>query len=220
MNQVQLTPTRRRRRWRSTAALSAGLLAAGFCLLALTSPALAHEFGVGKDAYEDFLSGNQAVLADVPVLLGVIAAGLFAGIWKPDGFPSLWLALLAGIAAGAVLGFSALIPPTGPAYGLVIFIGILGALAPPFSLPLMRGLYFVIGMILTNAVLSGHTVAEVPAFAYVGILFALNIGISAIARLVFLSHQALPYGWVAITWRAGSSWLVAIAVMALALLFR
>ena len=47
----------------------------GIGSILLQTPALAHDFGVGKDAYEDFLSGNQAVLADIPVLLGSIAAG-------------------------------------------------------------------------------------------------------------------------------------------------
>ena len=84
----------------------------------------------------------------------------------------------------------------------------------------MRGILFVVGVIVTNAVLSGHTISEVPPFAYVGIFFALNVCLSASARLVFLSHQYFPYDWVGIVWRAGSSWLVAIAVMAVALMFR
>ncbi|MCJ8308358.1 MAG: hypothetical protein HRU27_05610 [Rhizobiaceae bacterium] len=188
--------------------------------LALISPAWGHEFGVGKDAYADFLSGNEAVLTDVPVLLGIIAAGLLAGIWKLEGFPTLWLSFVIGIIAGAALGFSGWVPPTWPAFLAVIAIGALGAWALPFSTAVMRALFFAIGVLMTNAVLSGHTVSEVPPFAYVGILFALNIGVSACARLVFLSHQYFPYGWVSIVWRAGSSWLVAIAVMALALMLR
>lgn len=190
------------------------------CLLALSGPAFAHEFGVGKDAYADFLSGNEAVLVDVPVLLGLIAAGLLAGTWKPDGFPSIWLSFIVGIFAGAALGFSGLVPPTWPAFLAVIAMGSLAAWARPFSTAMMRGMFFLIGLVLTNAVLSGHTVSEVPPFAYVGILFAFNVGVSAVARLVFLSHQYFPYGWVGIVWRAGSSWLVAIAVMALALMLR
>lgn len=192
----------------------------GVLLLALTSPAFGHEFGVGKDAYADFLSGNQAVLVDVPVLLGVIAAGLLAGTWRPDAFPSVWLSYIFGIFAGAGLGFSGLVPPTWPAFLAVIVIGALGAWALPFSAKVMRAIFLLIGVFLANAVLSGHTVSEVPASAYVGIFFALNIGVSACARLVFLSHQYLPYGWVSIVWRAGSSWLVAIAVMALALMLK
>lgn len=192
----------------------------GMCLLAFTSPASGHEFGVGKDAYADFLSGNQAVLVDVPVLLGLIAAGLLVGIWKPNGFPSVWLSFVIGIFAGVALGLSGLVPPTWPAFLAVIFIGALGAWAPPFPLQVMRGMFFAIGLILTNAVLSGHTISEVPPLAYVGIFFALNVGVSACARLVFMSDHYLPYEWVSIVWRAGSSWLVAIAVMAMALMLR
>ena len=196
------------------------LLVCSLAIFAFSSPALGHEFGVGKDAYADFLSGNQAVFVDLPVLLGVIAAGLLAGIWKPEGFPKLWLSFIAGIVAGAALGFTGLVPPAWPAFVGVIVVGALGAWALPLSTNVMRGIFFVIGMILCNAVLSGHTVSEVPGFAYVGIFFALNLCPSASARLVYLSHQYVPYGWVSIVWRAGSSWLVAIAVMALALMFR
>jgi len=36
-------------------------------------------------AYAEFLSGIRAVTINTPVLLGLIAAGLFSGIWKPFG---------------------------------------------------------------------------------------------------------------------------------------
>ena len=197
-----------------------GRLLTAICLLAVISPASAHEFGVGKDAYEDFLSGNQAVLADLPVLLGLVAAGLLAAIWKPDGFPMLRLPYIGGVLAGAALGFSALLEPVLPAYAAVVFLGVLGALAPSLTTRAMRGLYFLIGVVLTNAVLSGHTISEVPPAAYLGIFIALNLVVACCARLVFLSLQFFPYGWVTIAWRAGSSWLVAIAIMALALMLR
>lgn len=187
-------------------------------LLSAPAPALAHEFGVGQDAYEDFLSGNLAVFTDVPVLLGLIAAGWFSGIWKPDGLPSLWPFYLGGILAGAAVGFWGVMPPTLPAYGAVIVIGLLGAAAAPYAVVLMRGIFVLIGLILTNAVFSGHGIAEIPLFAYVGIAFALNFGVAASAGLVAISDEKLPYTWVPIVWRAGISWLVAIAVMTMVLM--
>ena len=82
--------------------LFVALVISGALLAFAPVPALAHEFGVGKDAYGDFLSGNQAVLADYPILLGLIAAGLFASIWRLDGFPVLWPTYIAGLVVGAV----------------------------------------------------------------------------------------------------------------------
>lgn len=192
----------------------------GTALVLLPVPALAHEFGVGKGAYEDFLSGNQAVLNDFPVLLGVIAAGFFASIWKRDGFPSLWPFYAIGLAAGALLGFSGLVPPVTPAYSVVIALGLLGAAAPDLRIGVTRVMFMLIGIILSNAVLSGHTVSEIPPFAYVGIAFALNISVAVSAGLVSVSREKIPYTWVMIAWRAAMSWLVAITVMAMALMFR
>ncbi|MEM1040169.1 MAG: hypothetical protein AAGI12_11960 [Pseudomonadota bacterium] len=201
------------------AALLFGLpLAVALVATFLSTPALAHEFGVGKDAYEDFLSGNQAVFVDFPVVLGVIAAGLFVSIWRLDGFPTVWLAYIAGLVVGAGLAFALAIPPALPMFVIVIFVGLLGALAPDLSTRMMQGIYFVIGLVLTNAVLSGHTIDEIPAFSYVGIAFALNLGVSACAAIVYRSRTNLSYDWVMIVWRAGSSWLVAIAVMGIALM--
>jgi len=214
-------PLRFRKAAAALAGQSACLFLALSTLVTLTPvTALAHEFGVGLGAYEDFLSGNQAVFADMPVLLCLIATGVFAGIWKADAFPSLWLFLAIGMLVGTVVGLWGQIPPTLPAYATVIAIGLLGAAAPNFPIWLMRSLFVIIGIILTNAVLSGHTFAEVPVFAFVGIAFALNLGVAASASLVAISREKLPYGWVLITWRAGMSWLVAIAIMTMVLMLR
>lgn len=180
----------------------------------------AHDFGIGKGAYEDFLSGNQAVLADLPVLLALIAAGVFASIWKPNGFPLLWPSYLFGIAIGALIGFSGFIPSVISAYLTVIIFGLLGAAAPGISVNAMRGLYLFAGIMLCNAVLSGHTISEIPLFAYLGIAFALNVGIAVWAGLVSVLRETFPHGWVMIAWRAGMSWLVAIAVIAMTLMLR
>jgi hypothetical protein len=192
----------------------------GFALVLVPVPALAHEFGVGKGAYEDFLSGNQAVLNDIPVLLGLIAAGLFASIWKADGFPALWPCYAMGLIIGALLGFSGAVAPVLPVYAAVIAVGLLGAAAPNLRVGVTRGMFLLIGIILANAVLSGHSVSEIPPFAYLGIAFALNIGVAISAGLVSVSLEKIPHSWVMIAWRAAMSWLVAITVMTMALMFR
>lgn len=190
----------------------------GSALIMLPAPSSAHEFGVGQGAYEDFLSGNRAVLADVPVLLGMLSAGFFAGIWKPDGFPNLWPFYIIGLILGAFVGFSGAIPPTAPAFAATIGIGLMGAAAFPFPVGIMRGVFALMGIVLANAVLSGHSISEIPLFAYVGVFFALNIGTAVAAGLVSLSQDKLPYGWVKIGWRAGMSWIVAISIMAMVLM--
>lgn len=201
--------------WRSSLYLATVIV-----LSASPAPALAHEFGAGQGAYEDFLTGNRVVLADITVLLGVIAAGLLSGIWKPDGFPSLWSFYVGGVVAGAAVGLWGVIPPTLPAYVAVIAIGLLGAAALQIPTRLMNGIFFVTGLVLTNAVLSGHAISDIPPLAYVGIAFALNVGIAASAGLVAVSREKLPYNWVVIAWRAAMSWLVAIAVMAMVLMIK
>ena len=175
---------------------------------------------MGKGAYEDFLSGNQAVLNDIPVLLGLIAAGLFASIWKADGFPALWPCYAMGLIIGALLGFSGAVAPVLPVYAAVIAVGLLGAAAPNLRVGVTRGMFLLIGIILANAVLSGHSVSEIPPFAYLGIAFALNIGVAISAGLVSVSLEKIPHSWVMIAWRAAMSWLVAITVMTMALMFR
>ena len=209
------------RRYRGRAAWRSGTyFATATLLIATPAPALAHKFGVGQDAYEDFLSGNQAVFSDIPVLLLMVAAGLLSGIWKQDGVPSLWPFYLVVIGAGAMLGLLGVVPPTLPAYGAVIATGLLGAAALRMPTTLMRGIIAVIGVIAANAVLSGHLISEISPFAYLGIAFALNVGIAVSAGVVAISREKLPYNWVVIAWRAGTSWLVAIAVMAMVLMMK
>lgn len=180
----------------------------------------AHNFGSGKGAYENFLSGNQAVLADVPILLGLIATGIVVSNWKPDGLPKVWLFFIIGVLAGMALGLSGLLPAIMPTYVTVCLIGLLGAAAPRLPVAGMRLLVGISGVILANAVLSGHTLGEIQPFAYAGILFAINLGLAISAGIVSLSLEKLPYGWVNITWRALLSWIVAISIMAMVLMLK
>ena len=191
-------------------------------LSASVTPVIAHGFhgadqAVYQQANEDFVTGILATFYDVPVLLGLIAAGLLSGIWKPDGFSSLWPYFLGGNVAGAAVGFSGVIPPSEPAYVAVIAVGLLGAAALSVPNGLMRGLFFALGLVFTNAVFSGYEIWDIPLFAYMGVAFALNLGVAIPAGLVWLSRTKLPYGWVTIAWRANMSWVVAIALMAMVL---
>ena len=197
-------------------------LAAVSLFLALPVAAIAHGFhgadqAMYQQANEDFVTGMLAAYYDIPVLLGLIAAGLLSGIWKPDGFSSLWPYFLGGIIAGAVVGFWGILPPSEPAYAAAIATGLLGAAAPNVPGGVMRALFLVLGIVLTNAVFSGYEIWDIPLFAYIGVAFSLNLGILLPAGLVWLSHTKLPYGWVMIAWRAKMSWIVAIALMSMVL---
>lgn len=182
--------------------------------------AWAHNFETGQGAYQDFLSGNQAVLADLPIVLGLIATGILVGIWKTDRLPRVWLFYNIGALLGVFMGFSGVVPPVLPAYIAVCLIGLLAAASPAISVFMMRLIVGVMGAIFANAVLSGHTIDEIQTFAYLGIFFALNLGLAAPAAVVTISREKLEYGWVYITWRALSSWLVAISIMAMVLMLR
>ncbi len=204
--------------------------AAGACLcfvaavivLADAGPLFAHDdLGAApspfQQAYQDFLFGILGVVSNTPVVLGVVAAGLFAGMWKPDGAPVLWLMYLGGLGVGAAVGFSGVMAPTLPAYLVCIAVGLLGAAALNLPAGVMRGIFFVVGAVVANALLNGFSAAEIPPFDYIGMAVALNLGLLAPAGLVALTYDKLPYGWVPIAWRAAMSWIVAIAVMALVL---
>ena len=213
-------PSRRRTIWVACLGLAATAI-----LCAAPAPLIAHGFHAldqaeYQRAYEDFFTGILATYYDAPVVLGLVVAGLFAGIWKPDGFSSLWPFFIGGSLAGAAVGFWGTVPPAQPAYSSVIAVGLLGAAALNLPTGLMRGIFFVVGLCLTNAVFSGYAVSDVPPFAYVGVAFALNAGVALPAVLVWVSREKLPYGWVTIAWRASVSWVVAIALMAWVLRIR
>lgn len=180
--------------------------------------ASAHDFGIGKDGYEDFLIGNLAVFTDTPVILLMLAAAFLISIWKADGLPQVWAFYVLGAILGALLGFAGILPPALPAFIAVIVTGLLGAVALNVSVGLMRALVCLIGIVLGNAILSGHTMNELPLFAYFGLFFALNLGLAIPASIVAITRDKLPYSWVLIVWRAGASWLVAVAVIAMMLM--
>lgn len=194
-----------------------GLTAFAILIFAWPFTAHAHDFGLGGNAYEDFLSGCQSVLFDVPVVLAVIATGLLAGIWRERSLPLIWLAYLLGAIGGLALGISGILPPVLPALIFIMLAGILGAAALDLSVNQMRMVLFASGLLSANTVLSGHSAAEIPLLSWFGIVFALNIVLAITAGLVTISREKLAYGWVMIGWRAGSSWIVAVAIIMVAL---
>ena len=197
---------------RSAAALSAAIA------LALTAiPAAAHDFGRNSDLYAGFVEGGGVVLSDIALLLAMAAAGCLASIWDREGMPKIWLALAAGILAGFVIPLALFTLPALASLGATILLGLLAAAAPPLPLSAARAILFIAGLALTVGTLGGHEAGSVPIGAYIGIFFTLNAGVAVAAALVTLARRHFNERVTLIAARALSSWLVAIAVMLLAL---
>lgn len=199
---------------------SARMIRAAILLLAFTRQATAHDFGLGGDAYAEFLSGCAAVLTELPVMIAMIATGILVSLWDREGLPKVWLAFVAGVVGGMLVATAALIEPVTVAYGSAIALGLLAAAAVTPDLKLMRLVLFFAGFLPVAALLSDHEFGTVPLAAYAGILFMTNIVLSASAGLVSIALKNIPFSWVSIAFRALASWLVAIALISFSFLLR
>lgn len=195
-------------------------LAAAITLALASVPAAAHDFGRNSDLYASFVEGGGVVLSDIALLLAMAATGCFVSIRDREGMPKIWLALAAGILAGFAVPLAAFTLPELASFGAAILLGLLAAVALPLPLPAARAILFAAGLTLTVGTLGGHEAGSVPIGAYLGIFFTLNAGVAVAAALVTLARRHFNERVSLIAARALSSWLVAIAVMLLALSFR
>lgn len=189
-------------------------------LLVLSGPAHAHDFGRTSDFYARFNEGAGVVFADVALLIAMAATGFFISIWRRYGLPQVWPALALGILAGFLLPLQAIGKPEVASLALTLIAGLAAGAALSLSVWPMRLACFLAGLTLVAGTLGGHAPGSVPLGAYAGILFALNLGTAIAAGIVTAALQRLPERITLITFRALSSWLVAIAVMMLALALR
>jgi hypothetical protein len=196
------------------------LIRAAILLLVFPGQATAHDFGLGGDAYAEFLSGCAAILTELPIVIAIISTGILVSLWDREGLPRVWLAFVAGVVGGMLVATAALIDPVTVAYGSAIALGLLAAAAISLDLKLMRLVLFFSGFLPVAALLSDHDFGTVPLAAYAGILFMSNIVLSASAGLVSVALKNIPFSWVSIAFRALASWLVAIALISFAVLLR
>lgn len=195
-------------------------LCAAIVVVTIASPANAHDFGRTSDLYASFIEGGGVVLSDIALLLAMAATGCLTSIWDREGMPKIWPALAAGILAGFVAPLASFTMPALASLGTAILFGLLAAAALPLPLSAARMILFIAGLALTVGTLGGHEAGSVPVGAYLGIFFTLNAGVAVAAALVTLARRHFNDRVTLIAARALSSWLVAIAVMLLALSFR
>ena len=198
-----------------------GVSALSAIALALTAlPAAAHDFGRNSDLYASFVEGGKVVLSDISLLLVMAAAGCLTSIWDREGMPKIWTALAAGILAGFAAPLAFFTLPALASLGTAVLLGLLAAAALHLPLSTARAILFAAGLALTAGTLGGHETGSVPTGAYFGIFFTLNAGVVVAAALVTLARRHFNERVALIAARAFSSWLVAIAIMLLALSFR
>lgn len=196
--------------------LTVPALVAGF----IPGAAHAHDFGKDNDLYARFAEGAGVVFNDIPLLLASIALGIFVTLWRREGFPVIWAFLAAGIAGGLVLPMEAFVIPELASLPAAIALGLAGAAALKISTFWLRVTALVAGVLLAVGALGGHAPGSVPFGAYIGIFFGLNLvtATSAMGTSIALGDGNAPVPRIAM--RALSSWVVAIAVMMLALIYR
>jgi len=200
-----------------------GLVApAAICVLAMlpAGEALAHDFGRNSDFYTYFVEGAGVVLNDVPMLVAALALGVFVSIWHPRGYPQVFAFLAAGMVAGYLLPLGSIESPGLFSLALAICAGLCGAVAPALPLALIRTAFVLAGGLLAAGALGGHASGTVPLGVYPGIFFMTLIAVSLGATATTIARERLPDAVALIAARSFSSWLVAMAVMMLALAFR
>ncbi|MCB1414917.1 MAG: hypothetical protein KDJ64_00730 [Nitratireductor sp.] len=195
-------------------------LSAAIAFTLTVAPAAAHDFGRTSDLYASFVEGGGVVLSDIALLLAMAAAGCLTSIWDREGMPKIWPALAAGILAGFAAPLAFFTLPALASLGTAVLLGLLAAAALRLPLSAARAILFAAGLALTVGTLGGHEAGSVPIGAYLGIFFTLNAGVVVAAALVTLARRHFNERVALIAARALSSWLVAIAVMLLALSFR
>ena len=182
--------------------------------LALSAGAAhAHAFRVGADAYALFVEGMAVPWSDPWILFGLLPFGVLAGIWRMDGMPLVWPALIGGL----IVGFAtAPLMPEGLeivplAIGLIA--AALGALARDYAPEPLLALMALGAVSAGWVALAGHGYGELPLTVYAGIFLGAQFAVVLPAALVVATRRALTAGWLMIGWRVAASWLGAIAMI-------
>ena len=196
------------------------LLLSSACFVLFADSAIAHDFGRNSDFYTYFMEGAGVVLNDISMVIAALALGLLVSIWKPHGYPQVMAFLAAGIVGGYFLPLASIENPGLFSLFLAVIAGLGGAAAFPLPLVAMRTAFLLAGALLAAGALGGHAAGTVPFGVYPGILFMVLIVVSLGAVATAIAREKLPEGVALIAARAFSSWLVAMAVMMLALAFR
>ena len=189
----------------ATAGAGAGLAAA--------APAGAHSFAAGADAYALFVEAVGVPASEPPAAVALVALGLMAGIWHPDGMPRIWPALIAGAVVGVLAAPAVALPLGLPLLLLAVLTGGLGALALDWPRALPAGLAAVIAALAGALSLAGHAWGTLPLAVHAGVLVGINLLVTVPAGLVAGTRRSIAAAWPMIVWRALASWAAAVAIL-------
>ncbi len=193
--------------WRASAALA---------IILFAGPAQAHTFLPEGGFYDRFIEGNLVVLAYPATLLPLIALGLMASLWDPEGllrvWPSLLLGQLVGIGLATMVGSAIVIGLLSAGAVVAIFAALLNA-HKDIEVHLAA---FAIGTLAVATSLEGHGFFELPVAIYIGILFATNLTVAVSSALPRVTMERNDAAWLRIFWRVVASWIGAILILYLA----
>ncbi|MEM9332210.1 MAG: hypothetical protein AAGA53_12855 [Pseudomonadota bacterium] len=181
------------------------------------SVAYAHVGAPFEHAYYDVLYGMEVTLGVGSVLLLMAATGLLIANRKTVYLVLPIPVLFIGAILGATLGALAWLPADMPAYIATISIGLLVAASPTLKKWQLMALVSLAAATMANVMFMGSDWRLIPISVYMGVVIVLLLGTMTIYMSVWLSRELLQYPWVDIAWRAIASWLVAIAVIMIAL---
>ncbi|MEM8652297.1 MAG: hypothetical protein AAGF54_17320 [Pseudomonadota bacterium] len=172
-----------------------------------------------QSIYLQFRLGIDTVAGDVPVLLLAASIAHLLAIRKEVKIEKLWPFFMIGLGLGGVLGASALIPAVFPALVASILVGSLAAISIQMNFIKIAISVTLVTIVMANASLSGYSWQHIHSATYLGFFCGMILATMIVYIPIRVSLVAFHYSWVSIAWRATSSWLVAIAILLIALRF-
>ena len=196
--------------------MRARLPLAALAIIGLATPALAHSFLPEGGFYDRFIEGALVVLAYPATLLPLVAAGLLASLWHPDGLLRIWPVMIAGQAVG--VGVAALVGTwvLPVMMGAGVTVATLAALLPSHSALIVYVAAAITGLLALAVSLEGHGLFELPLAIHLGIFVAANVAVALGAGLPGATLEGNDKAWVRIAWRVAASWIAAVLVLYLA----
>lgn len=181
----------------------------------------AHSFSSGLTPAGYLVEGALAVLAQPWLILPAAALGVALGL---AGRRGLWRALgVLAVALGVGLAVSPYVVAqaiVAPPLGVGIVVAVVAALTPPGRVrAALPGLAALTGLTVGADALEGYYAVDMPPTLLIGILGAALGTVAAVAGLAILTRGRFPLPWVTILWRVAASWVAAIQLLYLALLF-
>lgn len=161
----------------------------------------------------------EHILTEMPVPLALIAFGLLLGLNRHVAMTWAWLPLILGIVVGmaGILAWRLYIHPVLPLLLLTLIVALWAASG--FRLPRSGAaiLGVCIGYFLGVFIAPGPASWSMKAYAIIGGLTGVNLGVLSVFIIVALINERWSYSWIAISFRIVASWLAAIVAMVAAL---